>query len=354
MTIYYTIIFILLLLGHFQRQGALSKKKFCIIMGTIFALVTGLRNDVVGSDTTVYLIGYENLHDISTWQEAIHGHGDIAYYILAWSYSHLLELPFWCLTLTVGVFFYYTVSRLIYRYSADCALSFLILMAFNFFQFSMTGIRQTIAFGFVLLALYEAFKLNYKLYRILLFIFIGYLFHNSCAVFLLIIPILYLKDKVNITFIIISILILLIGFIIRNQLMIVMMAISADSRFAAYGIMENSSAGYATYLLFFAIYILMVFYNNRYVEENRRGSLDVGLLFFAVLFQGTVLIQPVMFRITWYFAISLIIILPELIRSIPNSNRSMANAGVYIGVLFMYLKITIGSANVVPYLFFWQ
>lgn len=353
MTIYYCIVLILLFLGYRQKYGSLAKKKFCIIIGTIFALVTGLRNEVVGSDTTVYYIGYESLHRVSSISDAILGHGDIAYYIFAWSYAHL-GLPFWCLTLTVSIFFYYTISRFIYKYSSDCALSFLVLMAFNFFQFSMTGIRQTIALGFVILALTEAFKPNYKLYRILLYVFIGYLFHNSCAVFLLILPMLYLKKSVNNSAIVLSLVLLFIGFFLRNQLMGVMLLLGADSRFASYGIMEEAGGGFTTYLVFLTIYLTLLFYKRQYVEDNKRGTLDVWLLFFATLFQGTVLVQSVMFRIAWYFAISLIVILPGLIYAIPGGRRGFANAIIYVGVLFMYLKITMTSANVVPYSFFWQ
>lgn len=352
MTIYYIIVLIILLLGWLQKNGSVNKKTYCGVIGSIFVLVTGLRHNMVGSDTTGYYISYEHLSFLPTLSDAISRHSDIAYYAFIWSYAHA-GLPFWCVTLTVSIFFYFTVSRYIYRYSSDCTLSFLILMAFNFFQFSMTGIRQTIALGFILLSLHEAYRPDYRLLKILIYIGIGYLFHNSSAVMLLLIPMLYLKKSMSNTAVVCAIILLLIGFIYRIQIMEIMLTLSSESRYATYQI-ENTGAGLTTYLVYLAIWLMLVFNKTRYNQHTQRQALDIWILFFAILFQGTVLVQSVMFRIAWYFAVSLIIILPNLINSISKDNTSIVKPGTYLGVLFMYLFITIGSANVVPYKFFWQ
>jgi len=217
----------------------------------------------------------------------------------------------------------------------------------------MTGIRQTIALGFILLSLHEAYRPDYRLLKILIYIGIGYLFHNSSAVMLLLIPMLYLKKSMSNTAVVCAIILLLIGFIYRIQIMEIMLTLSSESRYATYQI-ENTGAGLTTYLVYLAIWLMLVFNKTGYNQHTQRQALDIWILFFAILFQGTVLVQSVMFRIAWYFAVSLIIILPNLINSISKDNTSIVKPGTYLGVLFMYLFITIGSANVVPYKFFWQ
>lgn len=352
MGIYIFIVFLILVLGYFQKSGKIGTKTYCCVIGVIFAIVTGLRSVNVGSDTTVYYLGYEDLKTISTLPEAISYHGDIAYYTFAWLMARG-GVPFWGLTLAVACLFYYSVSKLIYRYSEDKALSYLILMAFNFFQFSMTGIRQTIALAFALFALYEAFKPDYKLLKILIYIAVGYLFHNSCAVFLLLLPMLVFKHKYNKGLVFLSVLIVLAGFVFRTSIMGMMISLSSDTRFEFYD-MENTGAGFTTYIMYFLIYIILLYNMKSYADETRRGTLDLWLMVATLLFQGTVLIQSVMFRVAWYFAISLVVILPQIIKTFSQQNKTIANFTAYALILFMYLGITIGSAHVVPYQFFWE
>lgn len=353
MTIYYTIVLVILLLGWQQKNGSIRKKTYCFIVGAIFVLVTGLRHDMVGADTTVYYLAYKSLAELRPGlADAISGHSDIAYYAFVWICARA-GLPFWCVTFMVSIFFYSVISRFIYRYSLDCTLSFLILMAFNFFQFSMTGIRQTIALGFVILSLHEAFRPDYKLLKILIYIGIGYLFHNSCAVTLLLIPMLYLKRTMSNTVVGFAVVLLLAAFVFRSKIVEVMLILSSGSRFESYQV-ENAGAGLTTYLVYFAIWLMLVFNKAKYTRNTQRKTLDIGILFFAIIFQGTVLAQSVMFRIAWYFAIALIIIMPNLINSISKDKAAVIKPGTYLGLLYMYLFITIGSANVVPYKFFWQ
>lgn len=53
----------------------------------------------------------------------------------------------------VAVLFTITVWVYIYKYSDDPVLSVIVLLAFNLYQFSLTGMRQTIAISFVVLAI---------------------------------------------------------------------------------------------------------------------------------------------------------------------------------------------------------
>lgn len=352
MTVYYVLLCTILLLGWLQKSNIIKKNLYCNIIGILFALVTGLRSQDVGSDTTIYYIGYENFIHTNNIEAAIANHEDVGYFTFAWLYAHE-GLPFWALTLTVSIFFYFAVTKFIRSYSSDPTLSFLILMAFSFFQFSMTGIRQTIAFGFTLLALNEAFRADFSYKKILIYILLGYLFHKSCLIFLLLIPILLFKNKVNNIFVIISIIFLFIGLLYNTDLMSMMLALSSDTRFEEYEI-DNLGAGLTTYLLYFAIYLILIFNLKNYERLTRRGGLDICLVFFSVLFQSTVLVQSIMFRIVWYFSIALIIILPQMIQTFTKSNRRLADAIVYSALLYMYLGITMQTAHVVPYKFFWQ
>lgn len=352
MTIYFIIVALILLLGLFQKSNRISKDKYCLAIGLLFALVTGLRSPLVGADTTVYYMEYEKLFSINTLKEVIENKSDIAYFIFSWIYAKL-DLPFWFLTLTVALFFYYALTKLIRTYSPDPTLSFLILMAFCFFQFSMTGIRQTIAIGFVLLSLYEAFKSHYKLKMILIYIIIGCFFHLSCIITLLFIPLLLLKRLDNNNLLVISLFIIVICFFFRNQLMLTFLYLSEDTKYSQY-IIENSGAGLSTYVVYLVIYLILIIKYANFIQISKRGLFDISLVFISLIFQSTVLVQPVMFRIVWYFSISLIVIIPLMIQMYEGQDKKIINFIMYTGILYMYLGITISSANVVPYKFFWE
>ena len=70
--------------------------------------------------------------------------------------------------------------------------------------------------------------------------------------------------------------------------------------------------------------------------------------------QALVIENSIIFRVVWYFSIILTVYLPEVIHSkrLTRQSQVLISMVTYVGVLFMYLNITIASANVVPYQFF--
>lgn len=102
----------------------------------------------------------------------------------------------------------------IYKYSDDPVLSVIVLLAFNLYQFSLTGMRQTIAISFVVLAIMAVHE--EKKIQPYIWVLIASLFHSSALVCLSI-PIL---SKIRISTIAIRIapIPLMICFIFRNSI----------------------------------------------------------------------------------------------------------------------------------------
>ena len=195
MLIYIVLVGLILLSGLLLYKNKINKRQFCFIVGLAFILVTGLRSENVGSDTVVYYIDYKAMLNLS-WERLMElEKRDVAFYIMTWFLSRITKGSFVVLTLLVAVTFYYPVMKLIYRYSDAPTLSCLILMAFNFFQFSMTGMRQTMAFGFVVLFFLALHKERVSWKKSALFIILAVLFHRSALVALLYPVIRYLSKK---------------------------------------------------------------------------------------------------------------------------------------------------------------
>lgn len=353
MVIYGALVAITLIAKFFLDKKLLSKLQYCILIGVAFALVTGLRGVDVGADTTVYYLGFESLKRIDTLARLYATcENDFGYFLFTWVLGKI-GAPFWVVTLLVGAFFYYAISRIIYKFSEDVCLSYLLLMAFNFFQFSMTGIRQTIAFSFVLLVIYDVYNEKLKLIKTIILILLGSWFHLSCLFALVYIPIALSKKASTSVTLMLTFFALGLGFIFRSSLVTLLLDVVKDTRFGEYAVV-NSGGGITTYLVYLALYILGLFYYKKYCENFQKGQVDFKILFLGVLFLGLVPVQSILFRIAWYFSIILIIYLPRLLKTMEIKERVVMQLIVYAAVIYMYFFITKGSAAVLPYSFFWS
>lgn len=349
MLIYLFLISEILILNYFSKNKALSRKNFCIIIGISFILITGLRSANVGSDTTGYYLSFYDLANVSL-SDAIFEKREIAYYILAWIVQRTTN-SFTVLTLLAAATFYVPIMKLIEKYSPDPGLSCLVLMAFNFFQFSMTGIRQTISMGFAVLFFMELFDEKPKTLKMLTFLILSILFHRAALIILLFLLVKPCTKNKNIP-VILSVLIPIM-FIFRKPFIT---SLQGFFDYIGFGDIEFTATygGMSTFL----VYLLLVFIGLFFIKEKEKsqGAAFILMMIIGTIFQTWVFEDAIFFRIAWYFSIFMIIYIPRIIEesSLIDRQKFALNLGIYACVLFMYLFITKGSATVLPYEFFWQ
>ena len=326
--------------------------QFCIVIGAAFILITGLRSQNVGSDTVVYYIDFKAMEYVSFERLMAQEKRDVAFYILSWLVSRVTR-SFAALTMLVAVAFYYPVMKLIYKYSDAPALSCLILMAFNFFQFSMTGMRQTMAFGFVVLFFLELHEKKVSWIKAALYIAVAILFHRSALVALLYLLIKLLAKNKSVTK---STLALIpIAFILRSAIVNSMKGAFEEMGFD-YSMGEGGGAGLTTFL----VYCMLTVGAMLVKPDEGDGAMPAGEMFlFSVLgtsFQALVMVNSIFFRVAWYFALFFIILIPRFLKRSVFAREEMKALRVlaYVAILFMYFVITRASANVIPYEFFFQ
>ncbi len=352
MLIYLILVLEILILNFLRRMGRLSKIAFCLILGISFVLITGLRSNNVGSDTTLYYLNFKEMAEVPFKEILYSEKRDKLFYIVSWLISNTTG-SFVLFTILTAVMFYYPVMKLFYKYSDDCGLSCLILLAFNFFQFSMTGMRQTIAFGFSILFFLELRKEKISIWKSAIYIILGICFHRSCIIALLL-PLLKSLGK-NKIFVIAATILIPIFFIFRNEIIS-----SLDGVFEYLGFEEiegeTAGAGMTTFLVYLALTVIGLFLLRE--DENKEFSLDelILIIIMGTAMQALVLSNSIFFRIAWYFAIYFTIHIPKITaKSILIKHEArIVELLVYLAVLFMYLFITKGSATVLPYEFFWQ
>ncbi|QUO31257.1 EpsG family protein [Faecalicatena sp. Marseille-Q4148] len=352
MLIYLLLLVTILVLNVFRKNGNISNRFYCIVICSLFICITGLRHNTVGSDTTGYYLAFYRLSGSSLAEIISLEKRDFGFYIFEWLVDNIFH-NFVAVTLIAACVFYIPITILIYKYSDDYGMSYLVLMAFMFFQFSMTGIRQTMALGFAVMFVLELLKKEKKIWKLLIYGIIGITLHRSC---LMILPMLFIPFFKKSRFIAkICFVLLPIIFAFRGNL-----TSRATSVFEAIGFeletYSGSSGGITTLVVYFLLFAWGLFFTYKNEKENELLTAMLSIMGMSTILQIFVSVNSVFFRIVWYYSIFLTIYIPRMLTSSRVDRKSylLLKLTIYAGLLYMYLGITIGSAYVIPYSFFWQ
>ena len=176
-----------------EKRAPMLRILYCAIATLALAFFCGLRHQSVGTDTERYyqMIGAEfnvTLNQIldnylpnrAENREVEELPRDVVFYTV----SDQLRL---CGFSEYGVFcvyalFYVGVAGwLVYRYSDNPIVSYFAFMALGSYIFNFTGLRQSIAIGWVMLAYPYIQKRNFLFFTF--FVLVGMLFHKSAVIF---------------------------------------------------------------------------------------------------------------------------------------------------------------------------
>ena len=356
MLIYIVLVSLILVLNSARKRGTISDERFCTITCILFILVTGLRHNDVGSDTTGYFLAFNQIGRMSLPDVIALNKRDIGFYIFEWLVYQMFH-SFTALTLIAACIFYIPITKLFYKNSDDIGLSYIVLMAFMFFQFSMTGIRQTIALGFAVLFMLE---LNSEhrhslihIMRIALFACLGILFHRSFVAVLPLLVIRFFDKRKSIAWV--CLLLVPVVFILRLRITGAALNVFNTLGFDLAEFSSNTGGitTYVVYVLLFVWGLFLTYSGNEYGEMPTFYLLIMGI---AVVLQNFVFVNSIFFRVVWYYSIYMTVYIPKIVTSsrIAEQSRGLLSSIMYVGLLYMYFGITMGSATVLPYKFFWQ
>ena len=306
MNIYIFLVALILILNIQRKCGKISDKTFSIIVCTFFIIITGLRANFVGADTHVYYDSFRERANYTLAQVIALDRRDFGYFILEWFVSHSLH-DFVFMTLIVACVFYIPLCLFIYERSCDLGLSYIVLLAFTFFQFSMTGMRQTLAFGFTLMFIREVLKEKTNYVLAIIWILVGVSMHKSCIIVFMYFIIRRVKNRRNLA--VCSLALTAIFFVFRSRIASVAIILFQEIGFDNY---ENyvSGGGLTTYIIYIILMLWGLFFSYRENKGNKEVSMPntyliiIGL---ATALQGLVYHNSIFFRMVWYFSIFLVV-----------------------------------------------
>lgn len=338
-----------------ERLNEANRKKYIMVMMSLLALQSGLRNVAVGPDTFQYYSQFETAVD-SSWGLLLSnftsflngGEGkDPGYALLQKAFSMILP-SYRLYLLCVGAFFFYALGTVLRRFTHSnaevmMAISLYMCLYYNFF--SVTGIRQTIATGFLLLSI--PYVVEKRWLRFLLFLLIAATQHKSALLFLPFYALSFCKDsrKLIVIALFLFVPMWMFGGVVAKYLV-------SGSVFEQYmNYLEGyEKAGAYTFAFYIVLLAVMMLANYKLmVNRDRAYYLIMNAVAVAVLLTPLTMIDPNNMRIVQYYSIFGLVVLPTSCACISKKMRFRSLALCVFLFLSAYTVVQGGD-----YRFFWQ
>ncbi len=362
--IYYILVPVILLLPMLTNNLKIGKKLYFTVVTALLILFAGLRHYNVGTDTLRY-VNYMFVDGTPVWEltrEELLEKREWLFLLYRSIVKQFTDNYTWLL-LPVAVFYSITVSRFVYKHSAYPALSFLIFLAMSYYAFSLTGMRQTICYTFILWAL-DALVERRRLLCVL-FILIGSGFHITGLLFFVI----FIVDLIPFN------LLYVFGTAIASVFTYMFAPLFignvsdflwGDDRYTA----VEYAGGESMLLVIIAVTVASVFLHPDLFKQTQleirpdgrkqRSELQVDQLFvkmllFSIPIQAMVLYQANIFRVAMMFHFPMMAIIPSVIKKQNDGYISLLGRLIVVATLLIELFIfTFNAAGVMPYSFYWQ
>ena len=318
-----------------------KKKLLCILYCIQWILISGLRDLSVGPDTLAYKHDFDKVwnnswgHWFNVFRDYLHGVEGIkdpGYNLFVKGLQIFIGKSYTLYLLLIACIFTIPMTIWIYKYSDNPCLSFLIYSALFYSFFAITGIRQTIATALVVFGGYACVKKK-KYFFLLLLHLVAFFIHKSsiCFVVFYMVPLI---KKIDWKFWTISIVILLLSWLFRGQLMRFFGTTMGYENYIEQ--FEGAETGTFTFFMLIILGATMFLYpfTNK---DNVVRDMVMGLVL-AFFFIPLTYIDPSAMRIVQYFSIFILLLVPCLIKTLNEQTQLIANSVCYI-ILIAYLVL---------------
>ena len=327
-------------------------RRNCYFISFIFIIIAALRGTTVGTDTASYIRDYSSVRYYS-YEQIIEVYSDNpGYYVVSKVFADLgVSVQIW-FAIVAGLYIY-SVSRLIYRFSNDLALSYILFLTIGFYGFSLAGLKQTMAMSFVFIS--YRYLYDNKYIRFVFFVVLASLFHLSSLVFLFAAVIHFLKN-IRFYYAILSVLFVVWMFSYNTIANRVLNSLNFE-HYTSYLEMESESGG--TLTMFFVILLIQLVsmvYMKAYANKNTTEARDIfGMSYLGLLAQLLSLVAASAFRLGLYFSLFSIILFPNCVSKERNPRtRILLKLGIICTFCFYFWYVNHNGSSIVPYVFYWE
>ncbi len=332
---------ILLIRVFFPTYRSLTppeKKKYIFWALLPAFILSAFRGNAVGPDTGTYIENYKILlADPEYFIEQTRMESGFVYFMYILSYFS--AAPQWIFILS-SLLLYFSIGHFVYKNATEPTFILFFFITLGLFQFTLSGIRQTIAISLSLFT-YELIK-DKRLLLFMIMIAISMQFHKSAIFFL---PAYFVANRhINRYLLLIILLFFFFIFPIENILLSTASALEYD-----YGI-EKTGNGY----IFFIISILIVIagYATEQRIKTNQFAICLDLNIIHALLWTLRLISRTAERVTFYYSPYAYLALSEWVVSIRNKeHKALIIAGIILLCLILYVKRLYSGVHIIPYSF---
>lgn len=338
-----------------EVNKVLQHRRYIIFMMILLILQSGLRHWAVGPDTYQYYVGFYLDVEQSTWQSLwndciefiYNGMGkDPGYRLLLKAIQYVLP-TYQLYLLGLATFVFYGLGKLFMRYTSS---NYEVLVAMALYQclyysfFSITGLRQTMATGFLFLAI--PFAVRRKPWQFALLVLVAATQHKSALLFM---PFYFLSYMKHSRLMLVASLIMFIPmWVYGSQIAGWFMMGNTFEQYLDYleGYEGAGAYGFAAYILLLGV--LLICYHKDVIKSVYSTNIVLNSVAVAIFLTPLTMIDPSNMRVVQYYSIFGLIALPWVISKIK-----------FAGVKDRYIKVTILLAIYTltrgsEYAFFWQ
>lgn len=366
MAIYFCLIALIFVASHIAKARSKYEEKqrsttLWIFFTGLFALYV-LRDISVGIDMPGYQEVYDSLESLRVEDYGIIASMEPGYMITS-IVGNLLHLTFRSYMALMYLVFIIPLAVFLKKYCKDLELALVIFVCYQFFVFSMSGFRQTIATGFCICAFMMALENGKKAFiKYVFFLFLAYSFHKSSIVFF---PVYFImRNRLDGKMLSIFAIVTIVAFALKDQIVFYL----NSAEVTKYKIQEEHKIGMAFVFLAMCTlgaYILDRSRNPSYGILNFRGSIlaepssiEMSLSNFAnLLMCGVILLLvfsgTIMMRAATYYNIFMLLTVPNMLQNTDRNSRSLIKVAICI-LMFAVFYTTVlvpNQLDIVPYKF---
>lgn len=327
----------------------------------LFFLIIGLRGKTVGADTVSYIDDFKStsMLDYEGLVKELNSSVEPLYTIITWlisrfSNSYTVYLLTWALFPAIAIFSF--LRRESYR-SVEILFAFISIFLLGLFAFFVAGIRQTAAISVVMISLRYLKYLHiseilhfYKdsnFFKFFICIAIAYSLHNSAVIFILL---YFIKDiKVRWFYLFIPIGLYIFSSTLQLDQITILTKFLFQDRFVQYGAdYYESSVNISAFIMQSIIFMICFFKKKSLIEQDASNAMLFNMAVFGLVFQSMAGMIAEMFRVSFYFSIAYIILLPRALRLYASSIFREMVYVLFAIVSFVYLFF-LSSSNLPEY-----
>lgn len=335
------------LLGSFNSNKHKGNLQAVIISFSLIILFQSIRKWTVGVDVVTYInffnkLSSESLSDFSSVYSSIET-GFLVYNKLISLITSDIQVFLGIISATIFI----PLGYVLYKNSRNLYLSIIALITLGIYNFTFSGIRQSIAIAIAFFS-FEFIKKK-KIWRFVLFVILASSFHSSALVFLPAYPLYHVKIKKKHfawILLLISIIFIFKSFLLR------FIVTSVFEKYDNSDLLVETGA-YTMFFIMFFIYTLSVL-SQRKKEFSIPLNAYSNFMLVALIIQIAASESQIAMRAGYYYFIFITLLLPEMI-SVFNIKKER-NLIVFLTLTFclLFYFYTTNSSALNPYHFYWE